>query len=320
MKQYLFFIAIALGVASILPSCDTIENPYPQKVNLDLDTTFYPGIWSNYVANEWPDLASAPNENPNRNVLIEYFTGHQCGNCPPVANYIKGLYNNNPSRINIASIHSAPTGMSAFQELSTDYPVDFTNPQGLGFGSFFGTTLSSSSFDANPDASINRSGDPLFPSPGNYTTYIDDVLASSLKINIKAAVNYFPATKGFYLHTEIEKIDNSLSNDNLATIVYVIEDSLIAPQTNTAAGGLVTDYVHHDIMRGNLSGSQWGVDLIQGEEVSGKYYFNYSAPLMNQLASDGSVGAKNPENMHLLIYVYDKTTYEIYQVIKKKLV
>ena len=36
------------------------------------------------------------------------------------------------------------------------------------------------------------------------------------------------------------------------------------------------------------------------------------------LAVTGS-GGYNAQNMDLLLYVYDKTTYEIYQVIKKKI-
>ena len=49
--------------------------------------------------------------------------------------------------------------------------------------------------------------------------------------------------------------------------------------------------------------------------INGKYYINYSFIVPNQLD-----GAYNPENMHVLLYVYDKATFEIYQVIKQKII
>lgn len=320
MKKYLFLIGISIALAGTFTSCDEVENPFPPSVNVELDTNCYPGVWSNYVNNEWPDLASLPNDNPNRNVLIEDYTGHQCGNCPDEASDVHALYEANPSRIKVATIHASIQGMSGLQETANDYPVDFTNPNGLALGNFFGTTLTNTGFFGNPGINFSRKGNPMFTTAGNFSAYNNNVLNSDLKVNIKAVVNYFSQTEGYFLHTEIEKVDNSLSTDNLATTVYIIEDSLVAPQSYTNQGGLVTDYVHRDIHRGNLSGSTMGIDLNQGEEKDGKFYFSYSAKLLNQLASDGSVGTKNPENMHLLIYVYDKTTYEVYQVIKKKFV
>ena len=76
MKK-LLFIVLAIG-CFIINSCDKVENPFPPVVNNDLDTTIYNGAWSDYVANEWPDFSVLPNDDPNRNALIEDFTGHNC--------------------------------------------------------------------------------------------------------------------------------------------------------------------------------------------------------------------------------------------------
>jgi hypothetical protein len=74
-------------------------------------------------------------------------------------------------------------------------------------------------------------------------------------------------------------------------------------------------YIHRDIHRGNLGGQAFGRTLTNNDIINGKYYVNYSFVLPNQL--DGNY---NAENMHVLIYVYDKVTWEIYQVIKQKIV
>ena len=36
----------------LFASCDHVKNPYPPEVNLELDTTLYPGLWSDYENNE----------------------------------------------------------------------------------------------------------------------------------------------------------------------------------------------------------------------------------------------------------------------------
>ena len=78
--RILLFIIVLGGV---FYSCDHVKNPYPPEVNLELDTTLYPGLWSDYENNEWPTFSQ--NTNTNRNVLIEDFTGHKCVFCPAAA-------------------------------------------------------------------------------------------------------------------------------------------------------------------------------------------------------------------------------------------
>lgn len=321
MKSTLYIIAIVfLGILS--QSCDHVENPYPPKYNTDLDTTIYPGSWNEYLVKEWPDFSTITNEDPNRNVLIEDFTGHNCSNCPAAATVAHDLHKGNPSRIFIASVHASPQGMSAFQEvnLGQGYTVDFTNQNGLDYGFFFGTTLLNTGFFGNPGGTVNRAleGSEYFYASGFWSTKATEVLNSTLKVAIKAKVNYYDATKGLFLHTEIEKLDGGLADENLGVIVYVIEDTLVAPQNVSSTK--VDDYVHRDIMRGTITGQTWGRDLTSGTFTDGKYYLDYSYLVPDQLAPQGQTPTHNAENMHLLIYVYDKTTYEIYQVIKKAIV
>jgi hypothetical protein len=72
------------------------------------------------------------------------------------------------------------------------------------------------------------------------------------------------------------------------------------------------NYVHRDIHRGNLNGTAFGKTLTAEYLNNGKYYVNYSFLVPNQLD-----GAFNASNMHVIVYVYDKVTWEVYQVIKQ---
>jgi len=318
----LFIIGI-IGVVILMmtQSCDKVENPFPPALNVELDSTLYPGIWSDYVANEWPDLTTMVNDDPSRNALIEDYTGHNCTGCPAAATVAHNIHDGNPSRIFVAGIHSSNIGMSSFQTLnvSSGYTVDFTNQNGLDLGYFFGSTLSNSGFFGNPAGTVNRTieGSEYFYASGLWSSKANAVLASTLQVALKGGVNFYASTKGMFLHTEIEVLDDNLSADNLGIVTYLIEDSLVAPQLN--AGTYEANYIHRDILRGTLSGSEWGRDVVDGLEMDGKFYLDYSFVVPNQLAPEGDMATFNQENMHLLIYVYDKISFEIYQVIKKKL-
>lgn len=309
MKKLIFFGLLLLTV--VFNSCDKVEFPYPVKPSVDLDTTLYPGAWSSYVANEWPTFTA--NTNTNRNVLIEDFTGHRCIYCPAAADIAHNLHSANPDRIFVASLHAGPTGIGDFQVVvAPDYPVDFTNPNALEIGTWFGTN--DTGFPGNPRGPVNRvtQGGAIFQSPNAWTSMSSSIIsANDLKVNIQSKVNYYAATKGAFLHTEVEKLDQNLGE--LSMVVYLIEDSLVGDQ-KMSDNTHNSSYIHRDIMRGCIDGNTWGRTLQASDMIDNKYYLNYSFLVPNQL--DGNF---NVENMHLLIYVYDKTSKEILQVIKQKI-
>ncbi len=121
----------------VLCSCDHVENPYPPTVSIDLDTTLYPGLWSDYQNNEWPIFDE--NSNTERNVIIEDFTGHKCVFCPAAADLAHQLHIGKSNQ-SIYCRNSCWTRWNwRFQSVSPpDYPTDFTNPQGVEIGQYFG--------------------------------------------------------------------------------------------------------------------------------------------------------------------------------------
>ena len=296
---------------SLFVSCDHVKNPYPPEVNLELDTTLYPGLWSDYI-NEWPVFSQ--NTNTNRNVLIEDFTGHKCVFCPAAADLAHALHEADPSRVYIASIHAGPDGIGDFQSVSPpDYPLDFTNPEGVEIGLYFGEN--DGGFPGNPRGTVNRfNNGTIFQSPTQWTSMVNDQLSSNnLKINIQSELNYYEETKGAFLHVELDPVDANVS-ENLGITVYLLEDSLVGDQ-KMSDNSHNSNYIHRDIHRGNLNSSAFGRP-VSSEDLNGdKYYINYSFVVPNQLD-----GQYNASNMHLLIYAFNTETWEIYQVIKQKIV
>ena len=219
----------------------------------------------------------------------------------------------NPGRVHVASIHAGVDGIGDFQSVDATYTLDFTNPDGLFIGSWFGSN--DGGFVGNPRGPVSRviNGGTIFQSPGQWSSMTSTLLSeNNLKVNIQSALNYYPSTKGAFLHVEIDKIDQTLTND-LGIVTYLLEDSLVGDQ-KMADNSHNYNYVHRDIHRRNLNNMPFGRQLTAADILNNKYYINYSFVVPNQL--DGNY---NAENMHLLIYVYDMSTLEIYQVIKQKI-
>ncbi len=325
MKKIILFSAILAGV---IASCDKVKNAYPANpVSSTLDWSLYPdGDSAHYVSQGlWPTFS--PNTNTQRNVMIEDFTGHQCVNCPASTANMEQLIATNPEHIFGLAIHAGPTGLSGFQITSSEYPTVLYCDAGLEIGKHFGE-IPGSTFLGNPAFCVNRvKANNQFTSNAGaaIANKTNSCLSSTLQVNIQAVTNYFASTRGLFLHAEVDKIDASITSD-LAVAVALVEDSLIARQlvlANTTwdpdgspgdpntPDGIDETYIHRDILRGFIDGRTFGKVLTAADQGSnGKYLVNYSYRLPDQY---------NAANMKLYIYVFDKTTQEIYQVIEKHL-
>jgi len=310
MKKILFASLMLLGVVALNTSCDRVEIAYRDIP--DLDSTYYPGLWADYLLNEVPEFEQ--NTNTQRNVLIEKYTGHKCVPCTYAATTVNNFHEANPNQVFYASIHAGPGGMTAFQDFNasaSSFYTDHTNPLALAYGIFF---TNSFGFTGNPSIMVNKglfggaqSAMMIANNESELGDRIDAVLTdNNLKYNIQAVFNYFPQTQGGYLHVEVEKLNSA--NPDVDIMVYVIQDSLRDWQKRPSG---VDDplYLHKKKHLGNIDNQLWGQRL------------NFTGS--NKVRKDYSFGKPvgiEPENIHFLIFVSDAQTKEVYQVIKKKMV
>jgi hypothetical protein len=287
----------------LLLSCDKIERPLETNkvVPNKLDESLFPGNWTSYP---WPSFEE--NTNTNRNILLEDYTGHTCVFCPAAADIAAQLELTNPNRVFVASIHASPGGLGDFQKLDPPTFIhDFTNSEGLKYGETFENGFG---FTGNPRGTISRLtfNDFIFQSPANWESSINNVLNENLlKADLQAKVNYFDETSGLFLHTQIDPKSLPLSEINM--VVYLIENSFTSPQKKSGEGTIL-DYHHHNTHRGNIDGLAFGRPISDDyKTLNGKYQVDISYKLPPTF---------DPTNMHLLVYLMNPITYEIYQVIK----
>lgn len=289
-------------------SCDRVEIAYRDIP--DLDSTYYPGVWGDYVINEWPVFEQ--NTNTQRNILIDKFTGHNCTPCVTAAEVVRNVADYYPNRVFYASIHAGPGGMTGFQTFNSSansFYTDHTNPVGLAYGVFFQTGFG---FIGNPGILVNKelfggSNSNMFAPASETASRVQQIIQQNdLRYNIQSKFRYFPETQGGYLHVEVEKIQ--AENPNVDLMVYVIQDSLRDWQKLPSGGGDVPDYKHTKKHLGNIDNQVWGQRL--NFSNSNKVYKDYSF---------GKPAGIEPENIHFLIFVSDSETKRVYQVIKQKM-
>ncbi len=303
--RYLLMLAPVLAIFA-LQSCDRVAHPY--YIKTDMDTSLYggPGSFIDYV---YPTFT--PNTNTLRNVMIEDYTGHKCSFCPGAAAEAKSIADANPGRVFVATIHggASPDGLSDFQKTnaSGSYTRDFTTPEGLEMaGTFYGLAVG---LDSNPKGTINRinSGGPFFLSASVWGDSTTTALTYAPDVNLQAQSNYFPSTNGLFLHVETEFLNDMSGEFNV--VGYVLQKEIIDWQN--VFGVDEEFYEHHNVHIGNLFAETWGRSVGTGTITAGtKVYTDYSYEIPSGLTTDEIV---------FLIFVYDKTTYEVLQVIEHEI-
>ena len=90
--------------------------------------------------------AFEPLESDIQRILVEDFTAHQCGNCPPAAvNWLVDALAEHPDHIVPLAIHAGEFGRT-----NVDYPIDWTCEEGDVFWEF------DLEFQLNPIGRVNR--------------------------------------------------------------------------------------------------------------------------------------------------------------------
>lgn len=304
--SYIGLLAVGLIFSA---ACDKVENAYPEP-ETELDVSLYPGNWSDYMENEYPEFGD--NVGQLQNVLLEEYTGHTCNACPNAAIVAFDIQANNPDRVFVVSIHAGPGGMTFFQQYNpnaSNFYTNHTNSDGLTYGEHFQNGFN---FLGNPSGTVNRQtvDNRMFDFSGTWSTRTTNLLANTdIKIRMQSVFNYFESTNGGYLHVELEKTNNLSVPIN--TVVYVVQDTLTDWQV-MPDNSYNPDYIHKNKHLGSIDNRPFGrVAFNAGSAVGEKVILDYAYKLPDNIA---------PDNLHFVIYAYNTETYEVYQVIKQRII
>ncbi len=235
-----------------------------------------------------------------KKVLIEEFTGVTCNNCPKAADEIKAIEGLYPGRVVAVGIHA-----SNFAVPTSSYPDDFRTVAGKALYDFanpFGV----------PSGLIDRKdqGGGAFAKPfSNFGSEVQEILikdTADISITTNAVVDETAGTISLDITFTNQK---ALSNNpDLFWVAYLTESKIIAPQKqpdNTKK----SDYEHNHVLRSAANGA-FGTNLNLGTSIDAT---TQVAGTLNLQA--GWVIS----NSEVVVFVYDKNTFEVIQANGTKL-
>lgn len=289
----------AFIVLTSLLSCDKVKLPI-EKTDTAVGTSFI--TKSNATRSNF------------RKVLLEDYTGHQCGNCPAAAIVAENLSNTYKDSLVVIAVHAGFFTKLNAPEFLTSYTCQAGNDwdgAATGFG------ISSA---GNPNGMVNRKN---FPSDGliqketKWPTTVPIALRQQpFIVKLDVTTKYDSTARA--LNTEIKaKFKTNYTNTTKLCVVF-IEDKIVGAQKDyTKNPDVIEEYDFEHMLRGSINGS-WGADLKTGpinvNDSVALSYPNFSLP-----TSINTKSAVNDKNVAVVVFAYDAITREILQVEKVKI-
>ena len=230
MKPWSRIYTLLVAAALFMGGCDIIEHPViPLTIN--------------YRGEAAPPTFEAMSDGP-QHVLLEDFTAHQCGNCPPAGALAASLEAESEGTVHVLAIHAGSLAAVSNAPFDTDWTTTESN--------YFWDQLD---VQANPMGRINRRGGPgAIVQPTNWTTVVASELTLSPSAHLQGAVIPDPdVADDVHLHTHITFSEAIEGEVRLALIIN--ESHLFAAQLDYSSDPeVIPDFEHNHMLRGSLSG------------------------------------------------------------------
>lgn len=233
----------------------------------------------------------------NKNVVLEEYTGINCGYCPDghrIANEIAAAH---PGRVFVINVHA---GSYAANTYTTQFGNALANQTGL---------------TGYPAGTVNRHVYPDLLSPnetgthtvtdlsrGHWNTAAGRVMAETSPVNIAARGTLDWSTRELNITVQLYYTANEANSTNKLNVA-ILQDNVIGSQSGASynpAQQVGSQYRHMHMLRHLITG-QWGEDITtttQGSFVEKTYTYTIPA----SLGSPNAIAAKL-EDLHFVAFV-----------------
>ena len=184
-------------------------------------------------------------EPANRNVIIEEFTGRNCGYCPDGHLIANGIMANNPGRVWAINVHAGGYAPTTYPNLRCDDGLTIHN----GFDTSYGY----------PSGVINRST-AASQGRGTWANLSNQQLNQAAECNVAGVARINPETRVASITVEVYYTGNSTVTENYLTVA-MLQDSIMGSQsgmTSNPAQVVNGTYCHMHILRDVITPSAWG--------------------------------------------------------------
>jgi thiol-disulfide isomerase/thioredoxin len=287
MKTNLKIGILAVIVSCFMVGCDEIDQPIIES-----------GTYRSDLYGPAPEFT--PEGTPHQRVLLEDFTGHDCGNCPNGHVAAANLQETYAADLAVVAIHAG----SLAQPLAPDFPDDWTTEEGEYY------LLTQVGQDIMPKGRINRlPGASTIFSPSAWSAKVDEASAQTAAMNLQVQADYQAANQHWNVHVFSEWFQN-LSGD-YRLVVLLTESGIVAPQLWYGNDPeYIEEYDHEHMLRASGTGATGLVVATnpqQGETATDSYTFNWNS-------------AWNPDSCEVVAFITEGDNGRVLNVAKTKLV
>jgi thiol-disulfide isomerase/thioredoxin len=269
-------------------SCDKIDDPIEKKdVSVGVNYVYK----DNYQKNHF------------KKILLEDYTGHQCGNCPAAAIVADNLHQQYKDTLIVLAVHAG-----FFAKTNIDYPTSYTTAVGNEWDGSSGFNVSAL---GNPNGMVNRKdyGSGLVKNQNFWPSYVTSAKTEPFNVKIYLKTGYDASARSLKVISDVKFLQNLNGEYRLSLVFY--QDSIIGPQKDyTKNPDKVPDYVFNHMLRGDINGF-WG-EVIKNNPSSGdsihKEYLNIPV-----------ADTWNDKQVYVLAFVFENSTKNVYQVEKVKI-
>lgn len=281
-KKWIFFILPVLLWMNFIAGCDEVEKPYMEEINQCGD-------------------ADAPI--PIRQILVEKFTGHKCGNCPDADEELHELEAMYCNHIIPVEIHA---GYFAQAASSGKYAYDFTTSTGDELDEYFGASEA-----GLPNALINRTeyNQSLIQGPDSWATTISRILEKAPEADINMEAGVPENSREASVDVDVSFLEQLEGSVHLT--LYLLEDSIVSWQKDyDATPEDIENYPHNNVLRMAINGT-WGEEIISGTVNEGK--------LINKEFHFTVDEEWKIKQCKIVAYIYDGSTKQVIQAARTEL-
>lgn len=230
MKHRVHTLFVPLAFVLGLVTCDRIDDPVEGIIETIDETYDIPAL--------------EPLDMDVQRVLIEDFTGHQCGNCPDANLVLNALKDAHPDAIIPMAIHAGSLALT-----SEEYPTDWTSGEGNEYWNDLDIPV-------NPIGRVNRTdneGTSLLPD--QWEEALAPMLDATPVVGMQMAVDGdFDPTK-LFVHVHATWLADFEGEAKLA--VLILENDLVGPQLWYGnSPEYVEEYAHAHVLRGSITGAK----------------------------------------------------------------
>ena len=198
---------------------------------------------------------------PQRVVLLEDFTGQNCINCPDAHTVIEGLQEQYGDAVIAVSIHGGATAISRERTSFDANYIGLATPEGEYYNSLFNIT-------EWPKGLINRDGGSY--DYADWATIVREELKKESELSINLTASVIPDYKNGRLDINVELLpQDDIKGAYLQ--VWILESGIVARQ-RSRTNGLISNYVHNNVLRAAVNGSDGEpVELKKGIHNTSSY-------------------------------------------------